>query len=151
MLFRSRGAPAYALIAGYGLADEAHALGSDTPSAGAGLCEAVRQTRERAARDGSPRAPSTWVVSDQNGERHRAKEWALTVTRLHALLAPEIELWRPAENFGDTGPATVPLLAAMVVETLRRDRAPAPEALLLASSDGPTRAGVLLRAPNRKD
>ncbi len=147
----SRGARPLAVIGGYGLADEPHPHGSDTPSAAAGLCEAIRQTAERAGRSGGRPAPAAWVVSDQNGERHRAREWALTVTRLQALLAPGLELWHPAENFGDTGAASVPLLVAMVVETLRRGCAPASEALLVASSDGPARAGLQLREPAGKD
>ncbi len=146
-----RGVKPLATVAGYGLADEPHPLGSDTPCAAAGLSDAIRQTSRRAGRDGAPMAPAAWVLSDQNGERHRAKEWALARTRLHEMFDPAFELWHPAENFGDTGPASVPLLAAMAVETLRRDAAPAREALLVASSDGPSRAGLLLRGRDGKD
>ncbi len=146
-----RGVKPLAAIAGYGLADEPDPLGSKTPCAAAGLSDVIRQVSARAARDGDAMAPANWVMSDQNGERHRAKEWALVVSRLHELLDPAFELWHPAENFGDTGPASVPLLAAMAVETMRRGAAPGREALLVASSDGPARAGLLLRAPNGKD
>lgn len=146
-----RGARPLARLAGYGLADEPRPLGSDEPCTAEGLCEAIRQVADRAARGGAKVPPAAWVVSDQNGERHRAKEWALVVTRLHALLDPGFELWHPAENFGDTGPATVPLLAAMTTETFRRGTAPAADALLVASSDGPARAGLLLRGPGGKD
>jgi 3-oxoacyl-[acyl-carrier-protein] synthase I len=146
-----RGAKPLATVAGYGLGDEPRPLGSDEPCAAAGLCDAIRQTAERAARGGGRQAPAAWVMSDQNGERHRAKEWALAVTRLHELLDPGLELWRPAESFGDTGPASVPLLAAMAAETLLRGAAPARDVLLVASSDGPARAGVLLRGRGGKD
>ena len=146
-----RGVKPLARVAGYGLADEPHPHGSDEPCAGEGVCDAIRQTAERAARGAGRRARAAWVISDQNGERHRAKEWALAAARLHELLDPVLELWHPAENFGDTGPASVPLLAAMFVETLRRGVAPATEALLIASSDGPARAGLLLRACDGKD
>lgn len=146
-----RGVKPLATLAGYGLADEPRPLGSDEPCAAEGLCEAIRQTAERAGRGGAKVPPAAWVLSDQNGERHRAKEWALAVSRLHELLEPGLEIWTPAENFGDTGPASVPLLAAMTAETFRREAAPAPGALLLASSDGPPRAGLLLRGRNGKD
>lgn len=146
-----RGVKPLATLAGYGLADEPRPLGSDDPCVAEGLCEAIRQTAERAGRGGAKVPPAAWVMSDQNGERHRAKEWALAVTRLHALLDPALELWHPAESFGDTGPASVPLLAAMAAETFRRAAAPAASVLLLASSDGPARAGLLLRRPDGKD
>lgn len=146
-----RGAAPLATLAGYGLADEPRPLGSDEPCIGEGLCESIRQVVERAGRGGASVPPFAWVMSDQNGERHRAKEWALAVARLHELLDPAFELWHPAENFGDTGPAAVPLLAAMAAETFRRDAAPAPAALVVASSDGPARAGLLLRGRERKD
>jgi 3-oxoacyl-[acyl-carrier-protein] synthase-1 len=146
-----RGVTPLATVLGYGLADEPHPYGSDTPSAAAGLCDAIRQTAERAGRGGAKAPPAAWVMSDQNGERHRAKEWALAVTRLHDLLDPGLELWHPAESFGDTGPASVPLLAAMAAETFRRGEPPGANALLLASSDGPARAGLLLRGRDGKD
>ena len=146
-----RGAKVLATLAGYGLADEPRPLGSDDPCMAEGLCGAIRQVAERAGRGGAKVPPASWVLSDQNGERHRAKEWALTATRLHELLDPSLELWTPTENFGDTGPASVPLLAAMAAETFRRGAAPAAGALLLASSDGPARAGLLLRGRNGKD
>jgi 3-oxoacyl-[acyl-carrier-protein] synthase-1 len=146
-----RGVKPLATLAGYGLADEPRPLGSDEPCMAEGLCEAIRQVAERAGRSGAKVPPALWVLSDQNGERHRAKEWALASTRLHALLDPSLELWSPAENFGDTGPASVPLLAAMAAETFRRGAAPAASALLVASSDGPARAGLLLRGRNGKD
>ena len=146
-----RGAKPLATLAGYGLADEPRPLGSDDPCMAEGLCGAIRQVAERAGRGGAKVPAATWVLSDQNGERHRAKEWALAATRLHELLDPSLELWSPAENFGDTGPASVPLLAAMAAETFRRGSAPAAGALLVASSDGPARAGLLLRGRNGKD
>jgi 3-oxoacyl-[acyl-carrier-protein] synthase-1 len=146
-----RGARPLATLAGYGLADEPRPLGADEPCAGEGLCEAIRQVVERAGRGGAKVPPFAWVMSDQNGERHRAKEWALAVARLHELLDPSLELWHPAENFGDTGPAAVPLLVAIAAETFRRDAAPAAAALVVASSDGPARAGLLLRGPDGKD
>ncbi len=148
---RARGAQPLARVAGYGLADEPHPLGDDTPCAAVGLCDAVRQAAGRATRDAGGMAPAAWLVSDQNGERHRAKEWALALSRLNALLDPALETWYPAQSFGDAGPATVPLLAAMTTETLARDEAPAREALLVASSDGPARAALLLRAAGGKD
>lgn len=147
----ARGAAPLATLAGYGLADEPRPLGSDEPCRAEGLCDAVRQAVERAGRGGAKVARAAWAVSDQNGERHRAKEWALAATRLHELLDPELQLWHPAGSFGDTGPASGPLLATMVAETFRRGAAPAPAALLLASSDGPARGALLLAARTRKD
>lgn len=147
----ARGATALATLAGYGLADEPRPLGADEPCRAEGLCDAVRQTIDRAGRGGAKPARAAWVVSDQNGERHRAKEWALAVTRLHELLDPDLHLWHPAESFGDTGPAAGPLLAAMTAETFRRGAAPAGAALLLGSSDGPARGALLLAARTRKD
>lgn len=137
----ARGAQPLARIVAIGLAEEPHPHGSAEPSAAAGLCEAIR-----AALPGGRPAPHAWVVSDQNGERHRAREWALASVRLDALVGGDHELWHPAQNFGDTGAASVPLLAAMVCEAFVRDDAPANTAVLLATSDGPERAALVLGA-----
>ncbi|MBP8137606.1 MAG: hypothetical protein KAY61_05325 [Candidatus Eisenbacteria bacterium] len=138
---KMRGATALARIGAIGLAEEPHPLGDTTPTKAEGLCEAIR-----AALGTKRPAAKPWLLSDQNGERHRAKEWALALVRLDALVGGEHELWFPAQSFGDAGVASVPLAAAMACEAFARELAPAPAALLLSSSDGPERAAMLLHA-----
>lgn len=144
---RARGTHTLAEVRSYGYADEPHPLGHERPSAAEGQSNAIRNLLARATRHGRPAGPPAWIVSDQNGERHRAKEWALTSTRLAHEFAVTPEIWHPAASFGDSGAATGALHAALVSEAWSRRGAPAREALLIASSDGPARAAVLLASP----
>lgn len=141
----ARGAAPLATIEAVTLAEEPRALGHEKPSAADGLSEVVRAAAKRAKAGALP----AWVLSDQNGERHRAREWALVLTRHRPLFEDDVRLWHPADAFGDTGPASLPLLMTMAIASWRNRHAPRDAALVLASSDGPARAGVLLRHAER--
>ncbi|MFN8588606.1 MAG: beta-ketoacyl synthase N-terminal-like domain-containing protein [Candidatus Eisenbacteria bacterium] len=146
----ARGARVFARVASYGYADEPRPLGAPEPCRAEGQSLAIRNTLARAERHGRAAAPPAWIVSDQNGERHRAQEWALTSTRLARELAESHALWHPATSFGDAGVASGALHALLAAEAWRCGASPAPEALLIASSDGPERAAVLLAAPGKE-
>lgn len=141
---RARGAAPLATIETVALAEEPHPLGDKKPSTAEGLSEVVRSAAKRAPADRKGQLPA-WVLSDQNGERHRAREWAIVMTRANRLFDGDVRLWHPADCLGDSGPASLPLLVALALVAWRNDRAPLDSALVLASSDGPARAGVLLR------
>lgn len=139
-----RGARPLATLASVVLADEPAPQSPDEPPTATGLCDAVRRALEMAAsQDGAARA-SGWVLSDFNGERRRAKEWALALTRLNSALGDDVTLWHPAESFGDVGAASVPLLVSIAATAYRRGVAPRPTALVLASSDPGPRCALLV-------
>ncbi len=143
-----RGAKPLLAIHSVGLAEEPYPHGSTEPSIATGLCDAVRNVVQPAG-EGRRMPPSGWVLSDFNGERHRAKEWGLTLTRVHREIGSDVQLWHPAESFGDVGSATVPMLLDMAALAYTEGEALQPSALILASSDGPTRAAVLAGSPHQ--
>lgn len=144
---RARGATPLATLDAVALAAEPRPLGHEKPSAADGLSEVLRAAAKRAG--GKPGALPRWVLSDQNGERHRAREWAIVLTRHRPLFEDDVRLWHPADALGDTGPAALPALMALAIASWRNRRAPRDAALVLASSDGPVRAGVLMRHGGR--
>ncbi|HEY6877883.1 MAG TPA: hypothetical protein VI299_07675, partial [Polyangiales bacterium] len=64
----------------------------------------------------------TLLLSDINGERHRAEEWGLVQLRLGGQL-PTSHYETPASFWGDVGAASVPLLAMLACRSFARDEA----------------------------
>ena len=89
---------------------------------------------------------AAWLFSDHNGEHHRAAELGGALARLrgHGHLFAGLQPWYPALSFGDTGAAAAPLALAMALHAQRRRSAPAGDALVSATSDGPARAAALV-------
>jgi 3-oxoacyl-[acyl-carrier-protein] synthase-1 len=98
-----------------------------------------------AALAGPVRQPP-WLLSDHNGEVYRANEWGCALTRLRAGHPgfDALDAWYPALSFGDTGAASALLAVGMVLQAHARGYAPAPAALIAASSEGAHRAALLL-------
>lgn len=138
-----RGARPLLYINAVGLANEPAPRKSKEVCTSQGLCAAVRSAVELAQAGKSP-GPDGWTVSDFNGERHRAKEWGLALPRLNKQLGENVVLWHPAQNFGDVGSASTPLLLGVAARAFERGYAPRKSALVLASSDGPQRAAILV-------
>jgi 3-oxoacyl-[acyl-carrier-protein] synthase-1 len=91
----------------------------------------------------------TWPIVDQNGEVFRASDWGCSLVRLRAAdgLAEEgVNAWYPAASFGDVGAASGAVATCIAVEAHTRRYAPLPHALILTSSDGPSRAGCVVSA-----
>jgi 3-oxoacyl-[acyl-carrier-protein] synthase-1 len=145
---RRRGVVPLLAITGCGFAAEPRREPGEVSTAGA-LCDAVRAAAE-AANSAGAKPPSGWVLSDFNGERHRAREWGLAVPRLNRLLGDDLIHWHPAQSFGDVGSASAALLLGMAASAYQDARAPRPSALILSSSDGPDRAAILAQPAGNK-
>jgi len=108
---------------------------------GGGPGEAL--ARVLAATEGADNAAG-WVVTDQNGEEPRAREWGhalvRTVGRLPVLR--ESEAWYPVVEFGDTGAASGAVHCATMVRALERGYAPRTSGVLVSLDDDGT-AGAL--------
>lgn len=90
-----------------------------------------------------PSGPLGWVVTDENGERHRAKEWSFVKTRNPELFDPSATVEeRPLTELGDAGAASGALLLAYVAGALKLGFAPASKALIALTGEGAERAAV---------
>lgn len=134
-----RGAAVLSRLVAVGIADEPNVCGGDRPSSGRGLCGALR------AALGAEKA--SWVLCDLNGESYRGFEWGVASARLGDSFSSSTKLVFPAISTGDIGAASGALLVGMAAEAFRRGRAPAGEAIVWTSSDGPRRAAARLRRP----
>jgi len=141
-LRRSSGDDRLACLGPVALAQEPRAAFSGLPSFG----EASAATIAAVLQDAE--APA-WLLTDLNGETHRAHEWGSTLVRLRAgrpaFDAPVV--WTPAASFGDLGAATVPVAVCTALRAAARGAAPALRAIVRAASDGPDRAAVALTLP----
>lgn len=138
--------PVNAIVEDVRLETESGTLLSGEQPRGYGLERTLRTVMDSAKwEEFSP----PWVVTDQNGELHRALDWGNAMVRLRAcsvgFAAPL--LWYPAMSFGDTGAASGGVAVCMVACAFERDYAPSRCAFVLSSSDGPGRAAIVLRSP----
>jgi 3-oxoacyl-[acyl-carrier-protein] synthase-1 len=132
-----------ATIEAVALDRDAATLASGRPWTGDGLARAIGAA---AAAAGAPLAPA-WVLTDHNGERHRAQDFGYAVSRRHAVLGELRHIWYAADSLGDTGAAAGGVLAARAALAFERGYAPSPRALVVLSSDDGGRAAVVLGAP----
>jgi len=134
-----RGVQPLGKVIAVGLAQESTA--DDALPTGGALSSAITQL---VAAGGPLPAGECWFVVDLNGEERRAYDWGCCQPRLVAhmpgvLPAPE---WDPAISFGDTGAASGPIAAQMVLRGFARGYAPGRCGVVLSSSDGMERAAV---------
>lgn len=134
-------APPYARVAAVATAMEREDDPEDPPM-GEAATEVVR------AAAAVLRAPVPWVLPDVNGERHRVKEWTFVRIRNQDRFdeARTVET-RLYEELGDVGAASGAVHAAYVSMAFRLGFAPAPQALVALSSEGPARGAFALEAP----
>ena len=111
---------------------------SDDPYTGDGLAQAV--TSALAELNNEPVAS---ILSSMNGENFGAKEWGVAYIRNSAAFEPESHMEHPAECFGDTGAAVMPILAGLVAVGLENGYRRGP-ALVYCSSEGPQRGAVCI-------
>lgn len=133
-----RGPPALATVTASGRGLEPQPFTSERQSTGRGLCEALRTAQG---------GPAACVLCDLNGESYRSFEWGLALARAGDLLGNIERLVHPAINHGDIGAASGGVLAAAAIAGFTRGYAPAGDALLFATSDGPARAAARLVRP----
>lgn len=84
------------------------------------------------------------TFADLNGEAWRAEEWSFAYLRTTTFHSEPLNLWHPADTWGDTGAAAGAMLLALAAYELARDRN-LRQALVCCSSDvTPFRAAALL-------
>ena len=121
--------------------------GTDQANQAQGLTTALRAIR--AALSYQP-----LVICDLNGDRYRALEWGLALTRVFGNLPenPESpssgECWHPADCIGDTGAASGLVDIVWAVEALRKKYSRTNDVLVWGASEGARRAAVLLARQN---
>lgn len=91
------------------------------------------------------RGPLRWVISDLNGERHRAREWSLLQVR-HRLTADQVEHDRLVEAMGDVGAASGALYLNIACEFWRARCAPAERVAIVLASEGAERGVIVAEA-----
>jgi hypothetical protein len=87
-------------------------------------------------------------ISDLNGERYRAMDSLLTVSRFYRTDRKGLPIWHPAESFGDAGAAAGALLIQLACHGLTTGYAPTSTIACESSSDDGTRAAcIVTRTP----
>ena len=123
-------------------AHEPQPLNVDGVSIGEGLSSALRSIVS--SNDLHP-AMIDWVVCDMNGESYRSMEWSYAWLRTGKHFRDPVELWHPADCYGDVGSASGALLLAITAEALDKGYGRGQTALVFTSSDGPLRSAAVLR------
>src|SRR5262249_6260202 len=84
---------------------------------GMGLAKAMQRV---------PAEASRWLITDQNGEEHRAQEWGFALIRVLRSNSPyaDADSWYPAMSFGDTGAAAGAVGVCIGLRALHRGYAP---------------------------
>lgn len=138
-------APGWSRVAGLGRANEPLTVASDGPCIGAGLTTAARAALGCSQQTIAEPIPT--VIHDANGEPYRADEFGFTALRITEHLAPGWQRLTPALASGDLMSASLATHLAIAAWRMHRHPAHAHPTLVLASSDDPARAAVLLTAP----
>ncbi len=129
---RLRNAPILAAISAWGNAVEPNPWPTGKPSKALGLTTAFHQAFEKLNDKG---AGVTHVSSDENGERARALEWALTSGRIFPNPQKERHLWHPAMATGDAGSAMSAVVLADALARLILSATPSERVVLCVSDD----------------
>jgi 3-oxoacyl-[acyl-carrier-protein] synthase-1 len=85
------------------------------------------------------------VIADVNGERGRFREWGTASARALNYLAPDLELWNPADSLGDIGAATGVAYLCLAVRAFRRGYAAGDAILVATAADHGRRAVTGIR------
>jgi 3-oxoacyl-(acyl-carrier-protein) synthase len=121
-------------------------FGGETPSDGRALAKCLT----RALGPASPGASAPVLVSDHDGESHRARELGVMKQRLMGLGRRELAeaaTWLPAISFGNTGAASGAVALALAHRALVRSYAPVTSLALLLSDDAGARASLVVSQP----
>jgi 3-oxoacyl-[acyl-carrier-protein] synthase-1 len=133
-----RQAGRYARLQSVVNAFENHGFYESEPCTADGLTQSIRNALEAA----DQRAASL-VICDLNGERHRAHEWGLAMSRCFpGGTMPEV-LWHPADTLGDTGAASGALNLVLATLAVARGNASGSALVWGSSDDGERGAAVL--------
>jgi 3-oxoacyl-[acyl-carrier-protein] synthase-1 len=123
---------------------EPYPMTSDGVCLGEGLTQALRKTLTAALVGGGK---ADWTLCDMNGESFRGTEWVYAYVRTGRQHRDPLEIWHPADCYGDVGAASGALLASLAIEAWRRNYARGDRALIWTASDGHERAAAVLAYP----
>lgn len=91
--------------------------------------------------------PVPWLISDENGENHRIREWTFAIARNHARFEAGRTLhFRPHGEIGDLGAASGAIYLAYACMGFQLGYAPARSALIVTSSEGAERGLFVVEA-----
>lgn len=125
-------------IDGLGSDLEPNSILADKSSTGSGLTGSIRAVDQSMGNE----MPWRWVLSDLNGERYKAYEWGIVLTRLSHAIAKDHQLSVIADAIGDAGAATPAVQIGCVCEAFKRGYAPQERALIIAGNDAGDRAAM---------
>ncbi len=143
----TQGRPTLSILAGAGAAQEA-TVGTGDPNQGEGLTQALWAARSMAGIKESP-----LVICDLNGDRYRALEWGLAMTRALGGLPhrPDVrgsgDFWHPADCTGDTGAASGILGCIWAMDAMEKGYGGGDQVLVWGASTGPLRVAAVLARP----
>ncbi len=124
------GAMAMATLAGVGVGDDVFRVEGEHPLTADALTAAVHSALAGATE------PVSELWAGLNGESWTAREWAIAARRAHREIAPDAEVWHPAEAFGDPGAALGAMLIALGAIGQHRGRGRSPALAWSASDEG---------------
>lgn len=139
----ARGASPLARLDGISTAMEGHGIYAQTPCRGDGLTSSLQSTLAALPDRGLDTAV---VVCDLNGERYRALEWGLTLTRVLGAVRRSPAVWHPASSIGDAGAAAGAINLVLGAVALAKSYARPGQVLVWGSSDEGLRGSVYLRS-----
>jgi 3-oxoacyl-[acyl-carrier-protein] synthase-1 len=88
-----------------------------------------------------------WTICDMNGESFRAMEWTYAYLRTSKQHGEPLEIWHPADCYGDIGAASGPVLTGIAVAAFNKRYGRGIRPLVWTSSDQSYRSAMLLSLP----
>ena len=139
---RQLGARVLARVRAVSVSTEPCPFTSDQVCTALGLTEAFHSVL--AALPDGERAD--WTLCDMNGESFRASEWMYAYIRSGTKHRDPLEIWHPADCYGDVGAASGAVLMSLATAAWSRQYARGPRCLIWTSSDEGARGALLLEA-----
>lgn len=140
---QERHAEIKALVEHIGFADEANHIETGGVCTGEGMATAVAASLDHL----DPAEKITWMLSDFNGESHRAQEWGHCQVKLLNRLTIEHD-WHPALSIGEVGSAQPAVSSVLAAQSWQCGKAPANRALVFSACDRAPRAAMTLARPS---
>lgn len=136
LLSQGEGVAGDVLIGAVGTGVEPGHTYSDEVCRGEGLMQAMTMATQALT------TPVRTICCGLTGENVATKEWGITVTKTNTF-APDFTLMHPAENYGDLGAASIPVLIAISATGMMKQKIKGPVAVW-ASSDMALRGAISL-------
>lgn len=115
-------------------------LASSEPMRGDGLAKTLRALFQAVP---PSLLPCNAVLANLNGESFGAKQWGIAYIRNRRYFSEGLEIFHPAEYFGDAGAAMGPILIGMAAQWLSRGKSRTPFLVWCAADEGPCTAAFV--------